>query len=83
MWLSWFGREYASAVKDSLVDRAECLPNGSLFFAGGPEPMDRDELERVFPPLPAQLQFRVEPDPRSQFGGEMIVPAAWLPPDRG
>jgi hypothetical protein len=67
-WLAWFGEPYRELVADAVSDwivRAE--PSGVL-TQFGPEPMDVDQLQGVFPALPPELVAR----PRD---GSVVDPA--------
>ena len=67
-WLGWFGEPYRELVADAVSDwivRAE--PSGVL-TQFGPEPMDVDQLQGVFPALPPELVAR----PRD---GSVVDPA--------
>jgi len=70
-WLVWFGGGYAHALEPVLAKVATHQTRQGIFLRLGPEPMDREQLTGIFPPLPAD--FLVE-----QVGPE-YQPARQLP----
>jgi hypothetical protein len=76
-WLAWFGPAYVPHVAAALAGRAEPTADGALYFRAGAEPMDADQLEGCFPPLPAALAFRTRDDPPE--GEPRVIAADHIP----
>lgn len=76
-WLAWFGPAYVPHVAAALAGRAEPTADGALYFRAGSEPMDTDQLEGYFPPLPAVLAFQTRDDPGP--GEARVIPADHIP----
>lgn len=73
-WLAWFGPAYVPHVTAALAGRAEPTPDGTLFFRGGPEPMDTDQLAGHAPPLPPALILRVDQQGRHSAADLIPLP---------
>ncbi len=54
-WLAWFGHSYRALVATRLDGTTAVARPPGLLLRCGPEPMDVDQLRRVFPDLPAEL----------------------------
>ena len=67
-WLAWYGEPYRDLVEDHVAGLAEAEPDGLLVRAGD-VPMDRDELDGMLPPPPADLRAVRRP-------GSSVDPAA-------
>lgn len=67
-WLAWFGKPYRELVADVVSEWIVRAEPGGVLAKFGPEPMDVDQLQGVFPALPAELVAR----PRE---GSVIDPA--------
>ena len=59
-WLAWFGGGYAREVEKSLPQTTTSTTPEGLLLRLGAEPLDRDELRGLFPPLPLDLVARTE-----------------------
>jgi hypothetical protein len=57
-----------------LAGHAEPTPDGALFFRGGPEPMDTDQLVGHAPPLPPALILRVDQQGRHSAADLIPLP---------
>jgi hypothetical protein len=76
-WLAWFGPAYAPHVAAAVAGHAESSIDGALFFHGGPEPMDTDELAARFPALPTALTFQTRED--APPGEPRVISAELIP----
>ena len=56
-WLAWFGAPDAELVAEAVSSTAQRTADGASLFSGGPEPLDADQLARLFPALPRELLF--------------------------
>lgn len=54
-WLTWFGAPYYDLVLQSLAGEPIEARPGGLLLRMGDKPMNRDELEGIFPQLPTRL----------------------------
>jgi hypothetical protein len=57
-WLAWFGEPYRELLAEAVSDWVVPAPPSGVLARFGPEPMDVDELRRVFPALPPELLAR-------------------------
>jgi hypothetical protein len=57
-WLAWFGTPYRKLVGEAVSDWVVRASHGGVLARFGSEPMDVDELQGVFPTLPAELLAR-------------------------
>lgn len=86
-WLAWFGDPYRALVESRLDGPTVVSRPSGLLVRCGPEPMDVDELDGVFPVLPAELLVTrrsgatVDPADRiSMTLGPPSEPAETIPP---
>lgn len=72
VWLAWFGAGYRNAVEASLNDRQSLKTQEGILLRLGDAPLDRDQLNGVFPRLPQSL-FAVWDG--NQFQPAPVIPA--------
>jgi len=63
-WLAWFGGNYTTEVSELFEHPMSTKFKSGLLLRAGDKPLNRDELQGVFPQLPNRLQFKYTPQPR-------------------
>lgn len=70
-WLAWFGAGYRNALEESLNDRQSLNTPEGILLRLGDTPLDRDQLNGIFPVLPQSLF--------ASWDGNQFQPAPVIP----